>query len=45
MFVPKNLMFHLVQRLKKNELIAAISPKVMFADDPKTIWFGGTKIG
>ncbi len=45
MFVPKNLIFHLTQRLKKNKLIAAISPKVMFADAPKTIWFGGTKIG
>ena len=45
MIVPKNLLFHLVQRLKSNKILAAISPKVMFLDNPKTIWFGGTKIG
>ena len=45
MIVPKNLLFHLVQRLKSNKLLAAISPKVMFLDNTKTIWFGGTKIG
>ena len=45
MVVPNKLMFSLIQRLKKNKHIAAISPKVMFANNPKTIWFGGTKIG
>ena len=45
MVVPKNVMFSLIKRLEKNKSIAAISPKVMFADNPKTIWFGGTKIG
>ncbi len=45
MIVPNDVLFQLVQRLKKNKFIAAISPKVMFADNPKIIWFGGTKIG
>ncbi len=45
MVVPKNLTYRLVQRLEKNKFIAAISPKVMFANNPKVIWFGGTKIG
>ena len=45
MVLPKNLIFKLVQRLEKNKFIAGISPKVMFADNPKVIWFGGTKIG
>ena len=45
MVAPNNLIFQLVQRLKKNKFIAAISPKVMFANNPKIIWFGGTKIG
>jgi GT2 family glycosyltransferase len=45
MFVPKTLMHQLVKRLEKNRFIAAISPKVMFANNPNTIWFGGTKIG
>jgi GT2 family glycosyltransferase len=45
MIVPKNLIYHLVERLEKNKFIAAISPKVMFANNPKVIWFGGTKIG
>ena len=45
MVAPNELMFRLIQRLEKNNHIAAISPKVMFADKPKIIWFGGTKIG
>ena len=45
MVVPNDVIFKLVQRLEKNKFIAAISPKVMFADNPKIIWFGGTKIG
>ena len=45
MIVPKNLIYHLVERLEKNKFIAAISPKVMFANNPKMIWFGGTKVG
>ena len=45
MVAPDKLMFNLIQRLEKNKYIAAISPKVMFANNPKTIWFGGTKIG
>ncbi len=45
MVLPKNLIYKLVQRLEKNKFIAGISPKVMFADNPKVIWFGGTKIG
>ncbi len=45
MIVPKNLLFHLVQRLRSNKLLAAISPKVMFLNKPKIIWFGGTLIG
>ena len=45
MVAPNNLIFQLVQRLEKNKFIAAISPKVMFANYPKIIWFGGTKIG
>jgi len=45
MVVPNDVIFKLVQRLEKNKFIAAISPKVMFANNPKTIWFGGTKIG
>jgi len=43
--VPKNVIFKLVQRLEKNKIIGAISPKVMFEDNPTIIWFGGTKIG
>ena len=45
MEAPNELMFRLIQRLEKNNHIAAISPKVMFANKPKIIWFGGTKIG
>jgi GT2 family glycosyltransferase len=45
MVAPDQLIFNLIQRLEKNKYIAAISPKVMFANNPKTIWFGGTKIG
>ena len=45
MVVPNDVIFKLVQRLEQNKFIAAISPKVMFADNPKIIWFGGTKIG
>jgi len=45
MVATKSLIFNLVQRLEKNKFIAAISPKVMFADNPKVIWFGGTKVG
>ncbi len=45
MVAPDKLMLNLIQRLEKNKYIAAISPKVMFANNPKTIWFGGTKIG
>jgi len=45
MFVPKDLMYQLVKRLINNRFISAISPKVMFANNPNIIWFGGTKIG
>ena len=45
MFVPKNLIYELVKRLENNEKIAGLSPKVMFANNPNIIWFGGTKIG
>ena len=45
MVVPKDLMYQLVKRLKNNKNIAGLSPKVMFANNPKIIWFGGTKIG
>ena len=45
MFVPKDLMYQLVKRLENNKFISAISPKVMFANNPNIIWFGGTKIG
>ena len=45
MFVPKHLIYELVKRLENNKKIAGLSPKVMFADNPNIIWFGGTKIG
>ena len=45
MVAPSNMMFNLINRLEKNKFIAAISPKVMFADNRKVIWFGGTKVG
>ena len=45
MFVPKSLMYKLIKRFEKNRYIAGISPKVMFANKPNVIWFGGTKIG
>ena len=38
MVVPNNMIFKLVQRLQKNKFIAAVSPKVMFANNPKIIW-------
>tara|TARA_B100000902_G_scaffold385012_1_gene425869 strand:- start:12564 stop:13640 length:1077 start_codon:yes stop_codon:yes gene_type:complete len=45
MVVPKQVIYQLMQRLEKNKSISAISPKIMFTNNPKTIWFGGTKIG
>ena len=45
MIVPKNALSSLVTRLKNDRSIMAISPKVMFAENPNIIWFGGTKIG
>lgn len=45
MIVPKNVILNLVQRLENNKIIGAISPKVMFQNNPKIIWFGGTEIG
>ena len=45
MIVPKTVIFRLVKRLEDNRNIGAISPKVMFENNPKIIWFGGTKIG
>ena len=45
MVLPPYLMFNLVKRLEKNKNLIALSPKVMFENDPKRIWFGGAKIG
>ncbi len=45
MVVPPYLMFNLVKRLEKNKNLIALSPKVMFENEPKKIWFGGAKIG
>jgi GT2 family glycosyltransferase len=45
MIAPNHLMMNLVKRLELNKEIIALSPKVMFADKPNVIWFGGAKIG
>ena len=45
MVAPNYLMTSLVKRLETNKHLIALSPKVMFADKPRTIWFGGAKIG
>jgi GT2 family glycosyltransferase len=45
MIAPKYLMFNLVKRLESNKDIIALSPKVMYQDNPNRIWFGGAKIG
>ena len=45
MILPKNLLFKLSQRLNNEKDIIALSPKIMYLDKPKLIWFRGTKIG
>ena len=45
MYLPDNLIFNLFSRLEKDNKIIALSPKVMFYDKPKLIWFRGAKIG
>ena len=39
--VPKNFMIPLLTTLRSNPQIAAIQPKIMFADNPNKIWSGG----
>lgn len=45
MMVPKQVMFNLVNRLKKNKSINALSPKIMFFNKPNMVWFRGAEIG
>ena len=45
MIVPKNTIFNLVKRLESNKKIIAVSPKVMFAQKPKLVWWRGSEIG
>ncbi len=45
MMVPKQVMFNLVNRLKKNKSINALSPKIMFFKKPNMVWFRGAEIG
>ena len=45
MVVPQNLISNLIKRLEDDKSITALSPKVMFANNPKIIWYGGSKIG
>ena len=45
MVVPKFVMYNLVNRMKKNSYINALSPKIMFFHKPKMIWFRGAEIG
>ena len=39
--VPKNFMSPLLTTLRSNNQIAAVQPKIMFADKPDKIWSGG----
>lgn len=45
MILPNDLLFKLSERLDKQKEIIALSPKVMYLDKPKLIWFRGAKIG
>ena len=45
MIVPDKTIFKLVKRLKENPKIIAISPKIMFAQKPKFVWWRGSEIG
>ena len=45
MIVPNLTIFNLVNRMKKNQFINALSPKIMFVNRPSMIWYSGTKIG
>ena len=45
MIVPKFTIYNLIQRMKKNSQIIAISPKVMFAQKPNFVWWRGSEIG
>ncbi len=39
--VPKNFLIPLLTTLRSNCQIAAVQPKIMFADNPNKIWSGG----
>lgn len=45
MILSKDLLFNLSERLNNEKEIIALSPKVMYLDKPKLIWFRGAKIG
>ena len=45
MIVPNLTIFNLINRMKKNQFINALSPKIMFVNKPNMIWYSGTKIG
>ena len=45
MIAPKDLMFNLIKRFDLNKKIIALSPKVMYLNNPNKIWFGGAEIG
>jgi GT2 family glycosyltransferase len=44
MIIPKTTIANLVKRLEKNRKIRAISPKIMYANNPNLIWWRGAKI-
>jgi hypothetical protein len=45
MVVPELVMYNLVNRMKENSFINALSPKIMFYDRPNMVWFRGAEIG
>ena len=45
MIVPKLTINNLIKRMEKNSKINAISPKIMYAQNPDLIWWRGAKIG
>ena len=45
MILSENLLYNLVKRMDKNNNIIALSPKIMFVQNPKLVWFRGTEIG
>lgn len=45
MIVPQKTICNLIKRFEKNRLIQGISPKIMFAQKPKLVWWRGSEVG